>query len=86
MLSNKRFSLLVAALLMGSVPAVASDVVSTINELPAIEIPAKAANAVRAAPAEKQLELSRQILTAVLKWPFRWLPPYPEFRPTQHLC
>jgi hypothetical protein len=67
MLSNKRFSLLVAALLMGSVPAVASDVVSTINELPAIEIPAKAANAVRAAPAEKQLELSRQILTAVLK-------------------
>jgi hypothetical protein len=67
MLSNKRFSLLVAALLMGTVPAMASDVVSTINELPAIEIPAKAASAVRAAPAEKQLELSRQILTAVLK-------------------
>jgi hypothetical protein len=67
MLSNKRFSLLVAALLMGTVPALASDVVSTINELPAIEIPAKAASAVRAAPVEKQLELSRQILTAVLK-------------------
>jgi hypothetical protein len=65
--SNKRFSLLVAALLMGTLPALASDVVSTINELPAIEIPAKAASAVRSAPAEKQLELSRQILTAVLK-------------------
>jgi hypothetical protein len=67
MLRFKRFSVFVASLLLASSAFASKDAVSTINELPAIEIPAKAAELVRSAPVEKQLHLSRSILTSVLK-------------------
>jgi len=67
MLRFKRLSVFVAALLLASSALASNDAVSSINELPAIEIPAKAAELVRAAPADKQLHLSRSILTTVLK-------------------
>ena len=67
MLRFKRFSVFVATLLLASSAFASQDAVSTINELPAIEIPAKAAELVRSAPAEKQLDLSRSILVSVLK-------------------
>ena len=67
MLRFKRFSVFVAALLLASSAFASQDAVSSINELPAIEIPAKAAEIVRSAPVEKQLGLSRSILTTVLK-------------------
>ena len=67
MLRFKRFSVLVAALLLASSAFASNEASSTINELPAIEIPAKAAELVRSAPAEKQLDLSRSILVTVLK-------------------
>ena len=67
MLRFKRFSVFVATLLLASSAFASQDAVSTINELPAIEIPAKAAELVRSAPAEKQLDLSRSILVTVLK-------------------
>ena len=67
MLRFKRFSVFVAALLLASSAFASTEALSTINELPAIEIPAKAAELVRSAPAEKQLELSRSILVSVLK-------------------
>jgi len=67
MLRFKRFSVFVATLLLASSAFASQDSVSTINELPAIEIPAKAAELVRSAPAEKQLDLSRSILVTVLK-------------------
>ena len=67
MLRFKRFSVFVAALLLASSAFASTEALSTINELPAIEIPAKAAELVRSAPAEKQLELSRSILVTVLK-------------------
>jgi hypothetical protein len=63
----KRLSVFVAALLLASSALASNDAVSSINELPAIEIPAKAAELVRAAPADNQLHLSRSILTTVLK-------------------
>ena len=67
MLRFKKFSVFVASLLLASSAFASQDAVSTINELPAIEIPAKAAEIVRSAPVDKQLQLSRSILTAVLK-------------------
>ena len=67
MLRFKRFSVFVAALLLASSAFASTEALSTINELPAIEIPAKAAELVRSAPAEKQLDLSRSILVTVLK-------------------
>ena len=67
MLRFKRFSVFVASLLLASSAFASKDAVSTINELPAIEIPAKAAELVRSAPVDKQLHLSRSILTSVLK-------------------
>ncbi len=67
MLRFKRFSVFVAALLLASSAFASTEALSTINELPAIEIPAKAAELVRSAPAKKQLELSRSILVTVLK-------------------
>ena len=67
MLRFKRFSVFVAALLLASSAFASTEALSTMNELPAIEIPAKAAELVRSAPAEKQLDLSRSILVTVLK-------------------
>ena len=67
MLRFKRLSVFVAALLLVSSAFASNEALSTINELPAIEIPAKAAELVRSAPAEKQLDLSRSILVTVLK-------------------
>ena len=67
MLRFKSFSVFVAALLLASSAFASQDAVSSINELPAIEIPAKAAEIVRSAPLDKQLGLSRSILTTVLK-------------------
>jgi hypothetical protein len=67
MLRFKRLSVFVAALLLASSALASNDAVSSINELPAIEIPAKAAELVRAAPADQQLNLSRSLLTTVLK-------------------
>ena len=67
MLRFKKLSVFVAALLLASSAFASNDAVSSINELPAIEIPAKAAELVRTAPVDKQLHLSRAILTTVLK-------------------
>jgi len=67
MLRLKKLSVFVAALLLASSALASNDAVSSINELPAIEIPAKAAELVRTAPVDKQLHLSRAILTTVLK-------------------
>ena len=67
MLRFKKLSVFIAALLLASSAFASNDTVSSINELPAIEIPAKAAELVRSAPVDKQLHLSRAILTTVLK-------------------
>jgi len=67
MLRFKKLSVFVAALLLASSAFASNDAVSSINELPAIEIPAKAAELVRTAQVDKQLHLSRAILTTVLK-------------------
>jgi hypothetical protein len=67
MLRFKKLSVFIAALLLASSAFASNDAVSSINELPAIEIPAKAAELVRTAPVDKQLHLSRAILTTVLK-------------------